>query len=145
MLLFIDIDGVLHPAPPHNRDVGVLCHTERFESIMRDFPGCQIVISSSWREQFDLDTLHGFFSPDIAIRIVGVTPAINDPVKFLRQREIEQYLADTNQRNIPWVVLDDDLDHFASGTPNLVLCDKITGIDDAAERQLRNKLTLVTA
>lgn len=145
MLLFLDIDGVLHPAPPYNREAGVLCHVTRFESIIRDFLNCQIVICSSWREQFDLDTLRDFFSADIAARIIGVTPVVEESTNFARQREIEQYLADTNQRSIPWVVLDDDAGHFAPGTPNLVLCNKITGIDDVAERQLRNKLTLVTS
>lgn len=115
MLLFIDIDGVLHPVPPHNHEVGVLCHMDRFESIMRDFPGCRIVISSSWREQFDLDTLRDFFSPDIAARIIGVTPVIDELVRFLRQREIERYLASTNQESSPWIALDDDPEHFAPG------------------------------
>lgn len=39
----------------------------------------------------------------------------------------------------------DDPEHFAPGAPNLILCNRMTGIDDVAERQLRNKLTLVTS
>jgi len=57
MLLFLDIDGVLHPAPPYNRETGVLSRLARFESVMRDFPGWNVVISSSWREAFNLETI----------------------------------------------------------------------------------------
>ncbi|WP_205895069.1 HAD domain-containing protein [Metapseudomonas otitidis] len=56
MILFLDFDGVLHPeydgqATP--ADV-VFCHLPRFEAVMRDHPEVEIVISSTWREQFPL-------------------------------------------------------------------------------------------
>lgn len=44
MLLFLDFDGVQHPAPPHNRDTGVMSCLERFDAVMCDFPrgGAQV-------------------------------------------------------------------------------------------------------
>ncbi len=85
--LFLDFDGVLHPASPFNRDAGALCHLERFESVMRDFPDWKIVISSSWREEFSLEEIQSFFSKDIAARIVGGTPML--PSEELREAEIQ--------------------------------------------------------
>lgn len=45
-LLFLDIDGVLHPV---DRAEGVFSCKPLFEVTMRDFPDIEIVISSSWR------------------------------------------------------------------------------------------------
>ncbi|MBW8456939.1 MAG: hypothetical protein K0M58_00620 [Thiobacillus sp.] len=36
----------------------------------------RIVVSSTWRHQFTLDQLRARFSPDIAVRIIGVTPGV---------------------------------------------------------------------
>jgi hypothetical protein len=134
-LVFLDFDGVLHPAPPHNRDVGVFCHLESFEMVMRDFPNFHIVISSSWRQQFSLDALRSFFSDDIAERIVGTTPLLPD----IRQREIEQYLLD-NDYSASWIALDDADDEFEPGLPNVVLCNAELGFDARSEADLREKL-----
>ena len=76
MILFLDFDGVLHPE--YDRQAApadvAFCHLPRFEAVMRDHPEVEIVISSTWREQFPLDDLRARFSPDIAARIVGATP-----------------------------------------------------------------------
>jgi hypothetical protein len=48
---------VLHPQyedQPVPADVA-FCHLARFETVMRDFPQVEIVINSTWREQFSLD------------------------------------------------------------------------------------------
>ena len=42
-------------------------------------------------------SLTGFFSEDIAKRVVGITPVIGLSIPYWRQREIEQYLFDMNQ------------------------------------------------
>lgn len=139
-LVFLDFDGVLHPTPPHNRNTGVLSHLERFESVMRDFPSWNIVISSSWREAFDMETIRGFFSSDVGARIVGMTPVLDPELPHLRQREIEQYLRDTGQTNVGWLALEDQAGEFEVGLPNLVLCNPAHGFDEQAEAALRRKL-----
>lgn len=78
MILFLDFDGVLHPqydAEPTPVSE-IFCHLPRFESVMRDFPSVEIVISSTWCIQFSLDELRSRFSPDIAARIIDGTPKI---------------------------------------------------------------------
>lgn len=139
MILFLDIDGVLHPVSPFNKDVGVFCHLQRFEVVMRDFPEWLIVISSSWREEFSTDVLRSFFSPDIATRVVGVTPIVLAGGKFLREIEIRQYLSSTGQQTAPWIALDDSAHSFQDQN-NLVLCSSETGFDDISAEKLRNKL-----
>ena len=54
--LFLDFDGVLHPqydGEPTPKEV-CFCHLPRFEAVMRRHPGVQIVISSTWRQQFGM-------------------------------------------------------------------------------------------
>lgn len=106
---------------------------------MRDFPAWRIVISSSWREEFSLDILRSFFSPDIATRVIGVTPIVLSNGKFVREVEIGQYLFSTGQQTAPWLALDDSA-HFFQGRDNLVLCSPETGLDDVAAKRLRNEL-----
>ncbi len=139
ILLFLDFDGVLHPAPPHNRDVGVFSCLEKFEAVLRDFPELKIVISSSWREQFDLDMMRSFFADDIAARIIGVLPS----PWTSRQKEIKHYLAENNFSALPWIVLDDAAAEFSADLHNFILCNTERGFDDKAEAELREKLQLL--
>lgn len=95
--LFLDFDGVLHPpydGLPTPKEV-CFCHLPRFEAVMRQHPGVHIVISSTWRQQFGLAQLRGYFCADIAQRIVGVTPkypAEGPPRLHVREWEILQWL-----------------------------------------------------
>ena len=75
MILFLDFDGVLHPQYEHEPVPTELafCHLARFEALMRKFPSVEIVISSTWREQFSMEVLRAKFSTDIAARIIGRT------------------------------------------------------------------------
>ena len=75
-LLFLDFDGTLHPEPCY-RD-GSLCRRPLFEAVIREAPDVEIVITSTWRDTRDLATLRGFFSNDIAARVIGVTPSWQD-------------------------------------------------------------------
>ena len=60
MIIFLDFDGVLHAHyGPHSER---FCFLQRFESLIREYPSAQIVISSSWQLTHDL-----FFSPDIQL------------------------------------------------------------------------------
>ena len=143
MILFLDFDGVLHPeydgqATP--ADV-VFCHLSRFEAVMRDHPEVEIVISSTWREQFPLDDLRARFSPDIAARIVGatpITPRIDG--KYLparREGEILDWLRHAERDHEPWLALDDAAWQFQRHRDRLIACTWYVGFDDAAEAALR--------
>lgn len=72
MILFLDIDGVLHPDPPQpdQRLRSLPC----LIAVLRDFPLVEVVISSLWREHLLLDQLRYLFPADLRERIIGVTP-----------------------------------------------------------------------
>ena len=70
--LFLDFDGVLHPE---------FCHESRhfsclpfFEQVLRATADIDVVVSSTWRQQYSLDELRSRFSTDVAHRVIGVTP-----------------------------------------------------------------------
>lgn len=138
ILVFVDFD-VLHPQPLHNRGTVASICMERFQSTMRALPICNIVISSNRRQGFDLNTIRGYFSDKIAVRIVGATPVIDQEAPYVGQREIEQYLRENNQSGGSWLALSDQPEAFEPDLPNLVLCDK-EGYGEAAARKLASKL-----
>jgi len=72
MLLFLDIDGVLHPDPPQPDQR--LRSLPRLVEILRDHPQVEVVISSLWREHLSLDQLRDLFPADLRERIIDVTP-----------------------------------------------------------------------
>jgi hypothetical protein len=111
-VLFLDVDGVLHP---HQR--GTLELIPLLEHFLRSNPSIRVVISSTWRMQNSLDDLRGFFAADVQNRIEGVTPFINQ-LPFSRFQEIEAYLAETGIRR--WCALDDEAQLFPPYCANLV-------------------------
>lgn len=138
MVLFLDFDGVLHP---FHRPNGALVLIPAFERILRDFPEVDIVISSSWREGYALDELRSFFSPDIALRIIGVTPVLSmEEHEFVREAEIGMWRADAGRAAEPWVALDDMPSFFSPGCEHLVLVDPYTGLNADTENVLRERL-----
>lgn len=140
MILFLDFDGVLHPehvgepTPPNK----AFCHLDRFETVMRDFPDVEIVISSMWRHQFSLDELKSRFSPDISKRISGTT--LLDPVWSPREQEILNWLDANGRLGETWIALDDADWQFAHNRERLVPCTWYVGFDDDAETRLRTIL-----
>jgi hypothetical protein len=149
MILFLDFDGVLHPAydgqaTPADR---LFCHLRRFEAIMRDFPTVEIVISSAWRYQFPIENLLSRFSPDIAARITGATllhlNAAGEPLAIWREQEILNWLISQDRADEPWIALDDTVWHFQQHRDCLVACTWYEGLDDAVEMKLRAALAEV--
>lgn len=143
MILFLDFDGVLHPL---ERPSGTLTNLPRFEQVMRDHPAVEIVVSSAWREEHPLDTLRSLFAPDIANRIIGITPVFEFlDHSYVRQAEILAWLQDSDRQNEEWVALDDSDWLFAPNSPNLILVDAETGFDPKAEQRLRDYIVTTIA
>jgi len=147
LFLFLDFDGVLHPDPCQDEGI-LLCHLPRLEAILRDFPAVEIVISSSWRNTRDLSQLRSYFNPDIAPRIIGVTPFWRDHEYLLcvigsyqRHVEIEAWLRASGRPWESWIALDDKPYWFRPFLPNLVACAPQTGLTDEVEIILRKKLS----
>ncbi|RJG06433.1 hypothetical protein D3870_10790 [Noviherbaspirillum cavernae] len=138
MILFLDFDGVLHP---FNRATGPLVLIPQFEKFLRDFPGTDIVISSAWREAYSLRGLRSFFSPDIARRIIDVTPQFDMfAEEFVREAEIRAWLHAAGREEEPWLAMDDMPSLFSPDCCNLVLVDPDTGFDHVTEQELRKRL-----
>lgn len=146
MILFLDFDGVLHPevvslsAPGALRREGDFSRVPIFEEVMREFPDVDIVISSAWRELNSLDTLRGFFSPDIAKRIVGATPVFPAHIEARREAEIHAWLRHTGRENEPIVAVDDWPALFSPGCPFLLAVDPERALDRATADALRQRL-----
>ena len=140
MILFLDFDGVMHPVNQTN----LFCREEHLARVLRDFPGVEVVISSSWRETHTLKNMLTFFLTDMRSRIVGVTPVIEirDAVDMpgVRLREINKYRTDTGNQHRRWAALDDDPGIFPARCTELILCDGNHGFGNVAEKALRAAL-----
>lgn len=138
MILFLDIDGVLH-----GLGRPIFENLQRLEAVLREFPQVDVVISSSWRETYPWDVITEFFDEDIRHQIVGMTPVI--PTKWppysrcVRFEEIQEFLA-LQIPVQPWFVLDDDPLLFPSDCPELILCDPAAGFDEKTADLLRSRL-----
>lgn len=143
--LFLDFDGVLHPqydGGPTPKEV-CFCHLPRFEAVMRQHPGVLIVISSTWRQQFGLAQLRGYFGADIAQRIVGVTPkypAEGPPRLHVREWEILQWLQTHQASHRPWLALDDSQGDFRDCRHRVVFCHPWEGLTEHRAAQLHKAL-----
>jgi len=145
MILFLDFDGVLHPTICH-AEADLLCRRPLFESVMRECPPIDIVISSTWRESFTLPQLQALFSADISACIIDVMPQWRDIQDdsslgtYVRQAEIEAWLRQARRAWEAWVALDDQPWLFRPFLPNLVRCDPAAGISEEECARLRQKL-----
>ena len=145
MILFLDFDGVLHPAVCTS-DAELLCCRPLLEAVLQECPQVEIVISSTWREARTLVQLQSMFSADIGARIVGVTPMwqdVQDEMSmgtYVRQAEIEAWLRQAGRTWEPWIALDDQPWLFRPFLPNLVRSDPATGLTEAVCTMLRTKL-----
>lgn len=134
MLIFLDFDGVLRrkQSPLYRLDADCVSH---FEKAVRSLLEAEIVITSSWREGFSLDQMRKLFSPDIAARIVGVTPIDWRREGHYRYREVLTYLKRSGDAGQEWIALDDDPFHYPR-LSNVLLIDAERGFDSEAARRL---------
>jgi hypothetical protein len=145
MILFLDFDGVLHPAVCAS-DADLLRCRPLLESVLHACPHVDIVISSTWRESRTLAQLQTLFSVDIGARIVGVTPQwqeLQDDASmgtYVCQAEIEAWLRHAGRAWEAWVAIDDQLRLFRPFLPNLVRSDPATGLTEEVCAALNAKL-----
>lgn len=144
-ILFLDIDGVLHPDPPQPDQC--LRSLPRLVAVLKDFPEVEVVISSLWRERLSLDELREIFPADLRDRIIGVTPIAQRVDGWLparREGEILEWLAVAGRALKPWIALDDAGWQFTQHRDRLVECVFYDGLDDRIEALLREKLAEVS-
>ena len=141
MLLFLDIDGVLHPDPPQPDQR--LRSLPRLVEILRDHPQVEVVISSLWREHLSLDQLRDLFPADLRERIIDVTPIaerIDGWLPARREGEILDWLEASGRADELWLAIDDQKWQFTQRRDRLIACDFYGGITDAIEAELRQRL-----
>jgi hypothetical protein len=141
VVLFLDFDGVLHPAQGGE----LFTSLALLEAVLRDAPEVRVVISSSWREIHPLDELREYFSEDLRDRVIGITP-LQAPVEAVpeklamhrRHAECMAWLA--NNAHERWLALDDQAFLWSAGCKNLQLVDGRTGLTEADAAALLKKL-----
>jgi len=141
VILFLDIDGVLHPDPPQPDQR--LRSLPRLVEILRDHPEVEVVISSLWREHLSLDQLRDLFPAELRARIIDVTPIaerIDGWLPARREGEILEWLAASGRADEPWLALDDQAWQFTQHRDRLIACTFYDGITDVIEAQLRQRL-----
>jgi hypothetical protein len=135
VIVFLDFDGVLHPFG--DRHARPFCDLPRFEAVMRDAPAASIVVTSTQREHQTLAQLRAVFSPDVAARVVGVTPALPmhsaADLAGSRHREILAYLQAHPGSSGPWLAVDDDAMLYPAGLPELLVCEDGFSAREAAQ------------
>lgn len=126
MILFLDFDGVLHPvsgSPPFHPDCMAV-----LSSSLSEYPDIRIVVTSSWREEKPLSELKSLLGNNLGSRVIGVTPVIDEPfMHHVRYHEVQAYLSDTSQPDIPWFALDDELGSYPESAP-VILTDRRVGL-----------------
>lgn len=139
-LLFLDIDGVLHPAAlgqhqdrdaivkgKHDpRDSGCLCPERQLllAGILHSHPNLDVVITSNWRTwqpEGRMDWLQKYLLPEIAVRITGRTGVARSETTWeggARLAEIREYMARPDVQELyerQWVAVDDEFGNFGHG------------------------------
>lgn len=133
-ILFLDFDGVLHPD-----GLGLFSNLPLFEKYLVEMPEVEVVITSTWREDHNLDELRNYFSVAVREKFTGVTPILEDGYDSGgRQREIHAYLdaADLNTGNASWIALDDMSPFFEADYPHLILTDSTQGFSESNGKSL---------
>lgn len=143
MILFLDFDGVLHPAV---RGKVPFCHTPLLWQILRACPEVKVVFSTSWRDAFDSVAMLDFVTcgggEDLELRFIGATPNLEDEgLCGRRDLEIQRWL-NTNNHAGPWLAIDDMVELFSIGHPNLYVCDGNRGLTDADVVTIIEKIKL---
>jgi len=143
--LFVDFDGVLHPEFCHASKH--CCRLPLLEDVLRATPSVEIVISSTWRQQHAFEALRARFSPDIAPRVVGITPNYANlaeiPERLLgyeREAECVAWLREHRASTERWLALDDRQWLFRPFSTHLVQTNGKLGLDAVSAHRLAQRI-----
>lgn len=132
MILFLDIDGVLHPDPATPDQAFSQRHL--LWGFLEARPDVLVVISSDWRVHHSLDELVDFIlagsDGQLRSRFAGVTPVLPGAGHEYRgrERECRQWLAESDFSGSPWIAVDDVHANFAFGSQNVLIADYRIGL-----------------
>lgn len=112
-LVFLDFDGVLSKGLTAD-----FRHLPLFEGWLRQRPEVCVVVSSAWRLEMSLDSIRSLFSPDIAPRIIGVTPEDHE-ARLKRQAEVLRWRTDAGHTGL-FIAIDDNAHDFEVAWPHVI-------------------------
>ncbi len=134
-LLFLDFDGVLHPASAHA--TAPFSRAPLLEEALAGFE-VRLVVSSSWRFHHSLGVIGSLLPRTLADRLVGALGNSHFG-EHARYHEILAWLGDAGSA-APWLALDDSAFEFPDACAELILCDPNTGLDEAMATRVRDWL-----
>ncbi len=118
-ILFLDFDGVMHPASYSKGRQG-FCYSPWLEAVIAKHP-LRIVVSSSWRHHYPMDQILRLMPKALARNVVGSTgDAHIGP--WARFHEIKAWLA-KHDPLADWRAADDAVFEFPKPCPELIACD----------------------
>lgn len=125
--IFLDFDGVMHGEEFNS---GFFSHakmvTDRLLPYKDNF---KIIISSSWREEHDLDILQHALDEPLNENIIDITPITANGMNYHgRYLEIKEYCSKHNIADDQWIAIDDMARLFPEKCPQLILTNSSTGI-----------------
>ncbi|MCP3656805.1 MAG: hypothetical protein GY734_07770 [Herbaspirillum sp.] len=132
MLLFLNIEGVLHPV---NAVTEQFSRLHLLEDTLLHAPNVAVVISSPWKQVESLRALRRHFPPEIANRIIAVTPSLPKE-RYWRYREITLWLRQAGFEQESWIALDSDRTQFPSRCKHVFLTDPRIGLDTKTNTKL---------
>ncbi|WP_428984995.1 HAD domain-containing protein [Pseudomonas koreensis] len=141
LIIFLDIDGVLHPLFPRKdrpeKESAPFAYLPRLSAVLHDYPNTYVVISSTWRVNRTLNELKSLFPSYLQDRIIGSTPVLEDSQRpGGREGEASSWL-DSHPEHTSWVAVDDCAVCWFS-LSKLILCDD--GFREVEERELRSAI-----
>lgn len=122
-ILFLDFDGVMHPASYVEGRQG-FCNAPWLEAVVAKHD-LRIVVSSSWRFHYPMDKILGLMPTALAQRVVGSTGEAHIG-PWARFHEIKAWLA-KHDPLADWRAADDAVFEFPKPCPELIACDPQDG------------------
>jgi hypothetical protein len=147
MILGLDFDGVLHPL--NNAALGRFCRLPLLEAWLRQRPGVEVVVTSSWPRTIRWTRCATSSLRTCGRGLVGVTPLAHRlfgpawsrtpeeraQARYVRQADLEAWMRGACHPG-PWVALDDNPELYEPGCPHLVVCDPEVGLTDERLQEL---------
>jgi hypothetical protein len=151
-ILYLDFDGVLHPADvwmignqpvlqwPYDSSLELFCWAPILESMLNNFDPhgrIKIVISSTWGQKFGLQKASEYLPESLRSRVVGKTSHSDKP----RGVEVAQH-ARYHIKNQAWLAIDDVVNMWPiEHLDKLVQCDSDRGLSCLiTQARLKEKL-----
>lgn len=120
-IIFLDIDGVLHPLDESDNPAGWLRWLPVLEALLVKAPDVKLVVHSTWRYSYTDGEMRELLGP-LSGRFLGSAP------RMPREQAIELVLQANKETVTAHLVLDDDHREFTAGRLNVLLCDPQLGI-----------------